>query len=83
MKLELPAKLLAVFVMAVVLAATLISAEGSVAAQTGDPSSSVDALAAEAVSNTSGEGVAAIPMELPLEESDLVGSVMYRRSGEF
>ena len=83
MKLEMPAKVLAVFVMAAVLATTLIATEGSVAAQTGDPSSPVDALAAEAVSNFSGEGVAAVPMDLPLRESDLVGSVMYRRSGEF
>ena len=27
--------------------------------------------------------MAAVPLELPLGESDLVGSVMYRRSGEF
>ena len=83
MKLEMLAKAFAVFVLAAVLAAGLIAAEGYALAQTGDPSSSVDALAAEAVSDTSGEGVAALPMELPLGESDLVGSVMYRRSGEF
>ena len=28
-------------------------------------------------------GLAAVPMDLPLGESELVGSVMYRRSGEF
>ena len=83
MKLEMPAKAFTVFVLAAVMAAGLIAAEGYALAQTGDPSSSVDALAAEAVSDTSGEGVAALPMELPLGESVLVGSVMYRRSGEF
>ena len=83
MKLELPAKVLAVFVIAVVLAATLIAAEGSVVAQAGDPSSPVDAVGAEAVTVAGGEGVAAVPMDLPLGESDLVDSVMYRRSGEF
>ena len=35
------------------------------------------------MSGSGGAGVAAVPMDLPLGESDLVGSVMYRRSGEF
>ena len=83
MKLELPAKLLAVFVMAAVLATTLIAAGGAASAQPVDPSSLDGAVGAEAVSYAGGEGVAAVPMELPLGESDLVGSVMYRRSGEF
>ena len=83
MKLEMPAKILAVFVMAAVLASGLIVTEGSAEAQTGDPSSLDGAVGAEAVSYAGGEGVAAVPMELPLGESDLVGSVMYRRSGEF
>ena len=75
--------MLAVFVLAAVLAAGLIAAGDAASAQPGDPSSSVDAFRAEAVPGSSGEGVAAIPMELPLGESDLVGSVMYHRSGEF
>ena len=83
MKLEMPAKVLAVFVMAAVLAAELISAGGSASAEPGDPSSLDGTVGAEAVSYAGGEDVAAVPMELPLEESDLVGSVMYRRSGEF
>ena len=83
MKLEMPAKALTVCLLAAMLAAGLIAVEGSASAQTGDPSSSVVTATAEAVSDSSGEGVAAVPMELPLGESDLVGSVMYRRSGEF
>ena len=83
MKLEMPTKVSAVFLLAALLAAGLIAAEGSVVAQTGDPSSPVDAVGAEAVSVSGGAGVAAVPMELPLGESDLVGSVMYLRSGEF
>ena len=83
MKLEMPSKLLAVFVMIAVLATTLMAAGGSASAQTGDPSSPVVTATAEAVSDSSGEGVAAVPIELPLGKSDLVGSVMYRRSGEF
>ena len=83
MKLELLAKAFAVFVLAAVLATTLIAAEGSAAAQTDDANSSADAVAAEDASDSGGEGVAAVPFELPLGESDLVGSVMYRRSGEF
>ena len=83
MKLEMPTKVSAVFLMAALLAAGLIAAEGYALAQTGDTGSPADAVAAEAVSDTGGAGVAALPMELPLSESDLVGSVMYRRSGEF
>lgn len=83
MRLELLAKAFAVFVLAAVLATTLIAAGGSAAAQAGDTSSSADALAAEAVSDSSSSGVAAVPMGLPLGESDLVGSVLYRRTGEF
>ena len=83
MKLEMPAKALTVCLLAAVMAAGLIAVEGSASAQTGDPSDSVVTATAEAVSDSSGEGVAAVPMELPLGESDLVGSVMYRRSGEF
>ena len=83
MKLEKPAKILMVFVQAAVLATTLIAAEGSASAQPDDPSSLDGAVGPEAVPGSSGEGVAAMPMELPLGESDLVGSVMYRRSGEF
>ena len=83
MKLELLAKALAVFVLAALLATILSVAEGSASAQMGDTSSSVDAVAAEAVSDASGTDVAAVPTELPLGESDLVGSVMYRRSGKF
>ena len=83
MKLETLAKAFAVFVLGALLATMLIASEGSASAQTGDTSSSADTIAAEAVSDSSGEGVAAVPMELPLGESDLVGSVLYRRSGEF
>ena len=83
MKLEMPAKALTVCLLAAILAAGLIAVEGSASAQTGDPNSSVVTATAEAVSDFSGEGVAAVPMDLPLGESDLVGSVMYRRSGEF
>ena len=35
------------------------------------------------MSVSGGADVAAVPLDLPLGESDLVGSVMYRRSGEF
>ena len=83
MKLEMPAKALTVCLLAAMLAAGLIAVEGSASAQTGDLSSPVVTATAEAVSDSNGEGVAAVPMELPLGESDLVGSVMYRRSGEF
>ena len=83
MKLEFSTKAFAVFVLVAMLAAGLIAAQGSAVAQTDDSSSLVDAVVAEAVSDTSREGVAAAPMELPLSESDLVGSVMYHRSGEF
>ena len=83
MKLEMPAKVLVVFLLGTVLATTLIAAGGSASAQTGDLGSPVYTATAEAVSDSGGEGVAAVPMDLPLGESDLVGSVMYRRSGEF
>ena len=83
MKLNCSAKAISVFLLAAVLAAGLIAAEGSASAQPDDTSSPVDAVGAESVSDSGGEGVAAMPMELPLGESDLVGSVMYRRSGEF
>ena len=83
MKLKMPTKVSAVFLMAALLAAGLIAAGGSASAQTDDTGSPADAVAAEAVSDTGGAGVAAVPMDLPLSESDLVGSVMYRRSGEF
>ena len=83
MKLEMPSKVLTVCLLAAMLATTLMAAGGSASAQTGDPISSVVTVTAEAVSDSSGEGVAAVPMDLPLGESDLVGSVMYRRSGEF
>ena len=83
MKSNCSAKIFAVFVLVAVLAAGLIATEGSAVAQTGEPRSSaaVDTTATKA--DLSGAGVAAVPMELPLGESDLVGSVMYRRSGEF
>ena len=83
MKSNCSAKIFTVFVLVAVLAAGLIVAEGSAVAQTGDTSSPVDAVGAEAVSDSGGEGMAAVPLVLPLGESDLVGSVMYRRSGEF
>ena len=83
MKSNYSAKTFTVFVLAAVLATMLIAAEGSVAAQKSDPSSSAPADATGAKADLSGAGVAAAPMELPLGESDLVGSVMYRRSGEF
>ena len=79
MKSNCSAKAFAVFVLATVLAAGLIVAEDSAAAQTDDASSPVDAVGAEAVSYSGCEGVSAVP----LGESDIVGSVMYRRSGEF
>ena len=80
MKSNYLAKIFTVFVLVAVLAAGLITAEVSVAAQSADPSSSA---VADATGDISGPGVAAVPLELPLSESDLVGSVMYRRSGEF
>ena len=83
MKLEMPVKVSAVFLLTALLAAGLIATGGSASAQTDDTSSPVDAVGAEVVSDSNGEGVAAVPMDLPLGESDLVGSVMYRRSGEF
>ena len=72
-----------VFVLVALLSAMLIAAEGSAAAQTNDPSSSTPADTTDAKADLSGAGVAAVPLELPLGKSDLVGSVMYRRSGEF
>ena len=83
MKLNCSAKALAVFVLATVIATMLISTESSSAAQTNDPSSSAATDKAGEMSGSGGAGVAATPLELPLGESDLVGSVMYRRSGEF
>ena len=83
MKLEMPVKVSAVFLLTALLAAGLIATGGSASAQTDDTSSPVDAVGAEVVSDSGGAGVAAVPMDLPLSESDLVGSVMYRRSGEF
>ena len=81
MKSNCSAKMLTVFVLVAVLAAGLIVAEGSVVAQSTDPGGSV--VADEARDVSGGAGVAAVPLELPLGESDLVGSVMYRRYGEF
>ena len=83
MKSNCSAKVFTVFVLVTVLAAGLIAAEGSAAAQTEEPGVSVIADEAGDVSVSGGAGVAALPLELPLGESDLVGSVMYRRSGEF
>ena len=83
MKLKLLAKAFAVFVLAAVLATMLITAEGSAVAQTGDTGSSAAADTTGAKADLSGANVAAVPLNLPLGESDLVGSVMYRRSGEF
>ena len=83
MKLKLSAKEFAIFVLPAVLAAGLIAAEGSAVAQTGDPGGSAATDTTGTKADLSGEGVAAVPLELPLSESDLVGSVMYRRSGEF
>ena len=83
MKSNCSAKIFTVFVLVAVLAAGLIAAEGSSAAQTADPGSSAAADATGEMSVSGGAGVAAVPLELPLGESDLVGSVMYRRSGEF
>ena len=83
MKSNCSAKIFTVFVLVAVLAAGLIAAEGSVAAQSVDPGGSVVADETRDVSVSGGAGVAAVPLELPLGESDLVGSVMYRRSGEF
>ena len=59
MKLEFSTKAFAVFVLAAMLAAGLIAAERSASAQTDDPSGWVGAAEAEAVSDASGEGVAA------------------------
>ena len=72
-----------VFVLGALLSTMLIVAEGSVAAQSADPGSSVVADESGDLSGSGGAGVAAVPLELPLGESDLVGSVMYRRAGEF
>ena len=83
MNLNCSAKAFYVLILTALLAATLIATESSAVAQTDDTSSSADALAAEAVSDSSSSGVAAVPMGLPLGESDLVGSVLYRRTGEF
>ena len=83
MKLNCSARVFAVFVLGAVLAAGLIAAEGSAAAQTGDLGGSAATDAARDVPDSGGAGMAAVPMELPLGESDLVGSVMYLRSGEF
>ena len=83
MKSNYLAKIFTVFVLVAVLAAGLIAAEGSAVAQTGDPGSSAVADATGDISGSGGAGVAAVPLDLPLGVSDLVGSVMYRRSGEF
>ena len=83
MKSNYSAKIFTVFVLVTVLAAGLIAAEGSAVAQTGEPGDFAAADTTGAKADLSGAGVAAMPMELPLGESDLVGSVMYRRSGEF
>ena len=83
MRLELLAKAFAIFVLAALLAAGLIAAEGPAAAQTGDLGGSAATDTAKDLPDAGGAGVSAVPMELPLGESDLVGSVMYRRSGEF
>ena len=83
MKSNYSAKTFTVFVLVAVLAAGLIAAEGSAVAQTGKPRDSAADDTTGAKADLSGAGVAAMPMDLPLGESDLVGSVMYRRSGEF
>ena len=83
MKSNCSAKIFAVFVLTALLVAGLIAAEVSVAAQSADPGSSVVADESGDLSGSGGAGVAAVPLDLPLGESDLVGSVMYRRSGEF
>ena len=83
MKSNCSAKIFTVFVLVAVLAAGLIAAEGSAVAQTGEPRDSAAADTTGDKADLSGADVAAVPLELPLGESDLVGSVMYRRSGEF
>ena len=83
MKSNCSVKIFTVFVLVAVLAAGLIAAEGSATAQTADPSSSATTDEAREMSGSGGAGVAAVPLDLPLGESDLVGSVMYRRAGEF
>ena len=83
MKSNCSAKVFTVFVLVAVLAAGLIAAERSAVAQTTDPSSSTATDATGEMSVSGGAGVAAVPTDLPLGESDLIGSVMYRRSGEF
>ena len=83
MKLNCSAKTFTVFTLVAVLAAGLITTGRSVAAQTIDPGSLAAAGTTGDVPDTNGAAVAAVPLELPLGESDLVGSVMYRRSGEF
>ena len=67
----------------VVRANKTIATEGSVAAQTDDLGGSAPTDKAGTLSGSGRADVAAVPLELPLSESDLVGSVMYRRSGEF
>ena len=81
MKSNCSAKVFTVLVLVAVLAAGLIAAEGSAAVQTVDLSSSAATDEAGEMSDSGGAGVAAVPLDLPLGESDLVGSVMYRRSG--
>ena len=80
MKLDLLARTFAVFVLAALLATMLIAAEESAVAQTSDLGGSAPT---DKAGTLSASGVAAVPLDLPLGESDLVGSVMYRRSGEF
>ena len=83
MKSNCSAKIFAVFVLAALLATMLIASEGSAMAQISDPSGSAPTDKAGTLSASGGADVAAVPLELPLSESDLVGSVMYRRAGEF
>ena len=83
MKSNCSAKIFTVFVLVAVLAAGLIAAEGSAVAQTGETGGSAATDTTGDKADLGGAGVAAVPLELPLGESDLVGSVMYRRSGEF
>ena len=83
MKSNYSAKIFTVFVLVAVLAAGLIAAERSAVAQTGETGGSAAADTTGAKADLNGADVAAAPLELPLSESDLVGSVMYRRSGEF
>ena len=83
MKSNCSAKIFTVFVLVAVLAAGLIAAEGSAVAQTGETGGSAATDTTGDKADLGGAGVAAAPLVLPLGESDLVGSVMYRRSGEF